>query len=244
MEEKLKQAISLLDTPIENASIGIQKEKILHKIVKYYISQDPSNHEVKIGKYFADVMVDNNIFEIQTQGFDKLRKKLDSMLLTNQVTIVYPTCRVKQIYSINEYGEYVKKSKSPKKGTPFQILVEMYKIRSYLNNPNLTFKILYLDMDEFREIVPKKHIKSKGYVRYKQIPTNFIKEYNLKEISDYLDILNEFSCPNEFTTNDFSKCFKISKSKSSSAILVLEKVGVVNLKAKLGRKNLWEIKKV
>lgn len=162
MQERLNHAITLLDTPIENVSIGIQKEKVLHKIIKYYLNDDPSYHEIKIGNNYVDVVNDGIIYEVQTQNFNLLRRKLDTLLKSNKVVIVYPACRIKQIYSINEYGEYIKQAKSPKKGTPFQILVEMYKIRDYLTNPNLSFKVLYLDIDEYREVVPKKHYRSKG----------------------------------------------------------------------------------
>lgn len=243
MQERLNHAISLLDTPIENVSIGIQKEKILHKIIKYYINADPSCHEIKIGNNYADVVTDGIIYEIQTQNFNLLRKKLDTLLKQNQVVIVYPACRIKQIYSINEYGEYIKQAKSPKKGTPFQILVEMYKIRDYLTHPNLSFKVLYLDMDEYREVVPKKHYRSKGYIRYKQVPTNIVEEYNLKTSDDYIDIFNTYNCPTSFTTTDFSKCFKISTSKASNAIKSLETLDIVVFKEKIGRKKLWAIKK-
>lgn len=243
MQEKLNQAIALLSTPLENISIGIQKEKILHKIIKYYLISDPKCHEVKIGKIYADVVIDNHIYEIQTQNFNMLRKKLDYLLPNYKVTIVYPTCHVKQIYNINEQGELLKTSKSPKKGTPFQVLIEMYKIRSYLSHPNLSFKILYLDIDEFREITPKKHYHAKGYVRFKQVPTKIINEYNLITFDDYLHIFEEYAFLNEFTTLSFSKCFKVSKAKASPAILALESLGIVEESGKEGRKKLWKIKK-
>ncbi len=243
MQERLNMAINSLDIPLENISIGIQKEKVLHKIIKYYLSLDPLCHEIKIGKNYIDVVVDDKLYEVQTQNFNKLRAKLDNLLQAHKLTIVYPCCRYKQIYNINEQGEYIKMHKSPKKGTPFQILVEMYKIRSYLNNPNLSFQILYIDMDEYREIVPKKHYRSKGYIRYKQFPVTIVNEYNLNCDQDYIKILKEFACPEEFTTTEFSRCFKISRAKSSSAVLVLASLGVVELLGKRGRSNLWKIKK-
>lgn len=243
MQERLNHAITLLDTPIENVSIGIQKEKVLHKIIKYYLNDDPSYHEIKIGNNYVDVVNDGIIYEVQTQNFNLLRRKLDTLLKSNKVVIVYPACRIKQIYSINEYGEYIKQAKSPKKGTPFQILVEMYKIRDYLTNPNLSFKVLYLDIDEYREVVPKKHYRSKGYIRYKQVPTNIVEEYDLKTQDDYINIFNSFNCPSTFTRNDFSKYFKISISKSSNAIKTLETLDIVTFYEKQGRKKVWTIKK-
>ena len=83
--------------------IGIQKEKILHKTMKYYICSDDNKHEVKINKlsrgvFYADVFENNVIYEIQTSNFNKLRKKLDCFLTNYVVTIVYPLAHRKIIY--------------------------------------------------------------------------------------------------------------------------------------------------
>ena len=55
--------------------IGIQKEKILHKTLKYYLCPDDTKHEIKItkenkGVLYADILLDNVIYEIQTRSFN------------------------------------------------------------------------------------------------------------------------------------------------------------------------------
>lgn len=237
---KLEKSIALVESPLENISIGIQKEKILHKIMKYYIEPNNSFHEIKVENLYADIKVDNHIYEIQTQNFNMLRNKLTLFLKNYQVTIVYPTSRNKIIYSIDENGELLKTQKSPKKGTPFQVLVELYKIKTYLNNPNLDIKVIYMDIDEYRTVVPKKHYRSKGYIRYKQVPSNIVEEYEFKTKVDYLNILNSYLSKDEFTVSDFSKTFKLSYNKASSALQVLKELGVVIIGKKIGRKNIWQ----
>lgn len=241
-KEKFTQAIKLANNEAINISIGIQKEKILHKIIKYYLSNDPINHEIKIGRMYADVFVNNTIYEIQTQHFNALRNKLDKFLENNKVVIVYPTFRNKIIHSITDQGEYVKTTKSPKKGTPFQLFVELYKITSYLNHPNLSFKILYLDMEEYRTITPKKHYRSQGYIKYMQVPTELIKEYNLNSSDDYINLFKEYDFLEPFTSTDFSKKMKISYNKSTAAIRALKSLGIIDSSAKEGRKNVWNVK--
>ena len=240
--KKFKDAIDLSNGEIVNTSIGIQKEKILHKIIKYYLSDNPNNHEIKIGRMFADVVVDDVIYEIQTQHFNALRNKLDKFLETNRVVIVYPTFRNKIIHSITDKGEYIKTSKSPKKGTPFSLFVELYKISSFLNHPNLTFKILYLDIEEYRTIVPKKHYKSQGYEKYMQVPLELIFEYNLNELQDFIQLFKEYNLMNSFTASDFSKVTKLSYNKSTAAIRSLNKLGIIENVGKKDRKNLWNVK--
>lgn len=240
--DKLQKAISQVSERIENISIGIQKEKILHKILKYYIEPNNKFHEIKVGNLYADVLVNNHIYEIQTQNFNMLRKKLTLFLNDYHVTIVYPTSRIKKIYSINENGEFLREQKSPKKGTVFQVLVELYKIKSFINHPNLDIKVIYMDIDEYRTVVPKIHYRSKGYVRFKQVPNYIVKEYDLKNSTDYLKILTSEMDKKLFTVNDFSKTFKLSYNKASSAIQVLKELNIIEIEKKEGRKNIWKIK--
>lgn len=241
-EQQLQLAIGKVNDQVQNISIGIQKEKILHKIMKYYIDGNNEHHEIKVGRMYADVKVDNHIYEIQTQNFNMLRRKLDIFLQDYQVTIVYPTSRFKMLYTIDENGELLKTTKSTKKGTPFSVLPELYKIKTYLDHPNLDIKVIYLDIDEYRTETPKKHYRSKGYERYKQVPLTLVKEIDLKTKKDYLTLLDEYNINHTFTINDFSKATKLSYNKSSSALQVLKFLNVIELAGKIGRKNLWKYK--
>lgn len=241
-QDKLIQAISICDKMMPKETIGVQQEKILHKIIKYLLTTNEEEHEIKIGRMYVDVMIDNNIYEIQTRNFNALRHKLDVLLDNYNVTIIYPTSRVKEIYLLNEYGELIKKSKSPKKGTPFQLLVEQYKITSYLNHPNLHFKVLFFDMDEYRTEVPKKHYKSQGYERLKQVPSELIKIYDLNTYDDYYEVFKEYNFTSDFTVMEFSKKFKMSYNKASSAIRSLSTLGIIEVAKKDGKKNVWTLK--
>lgn len=244
MEAKFQEAIIKVNTKEVNFSIGIQNEKILHKIIKYYINSNPNEHEVKIKNLFVDVVVGDHLYEIQTANFNNLRQKLNILLPNYLVTIVYPVSHKKTIYNLNEQGELLNIKISPKIKTPLEILIEMYKIKSFVNHPNLSFKVIYLDMDEYRTQVEKKHFRSKGYVRLKQVPTILIKEYDLKNQNDYFKIFSEFAFPNQFTTKTFSKYFKISTSKAANAISVLKALNIVELIGREGRRNLWQQKNI
>lgn len=241
MNERLEAALKQTNYTENPEIIGVQKEKILHRTIKYYLSNSEMTHEVKVDKMFVDVMINNHVYEIQTQNFNAIRNKLDKLLPNYVVTIVYPAARIKQLYSINEAGELIKEQKSPKKGTPFSILVEMYKIKSYLNNQSLDFKILYFDMDEYRTIVPKRHFRSRGYQRFKQVPTNLVAEINLESKADYINLLNSYNLMTEFTVKDFAKMSKLSQAKASTAVNVLASLGVIENIGKVGRANLWKI---
>lgn len=241
MNSKLSNVKEYLNKTTSSASsIGTEKEKTLHKIIKYYITLDESHHEVSVDKKIVDVFINNKIYEIQTQGFDKLRNKLDTLLKNHKVVVVYPIPYIKYIYLINELGEIISYRKSPKKGTPLEIFKELYKIKSYLNNKNLSFKIIMFNSEEYRDKVVKKHIKSKGYKRNDQIVSNIVEEYNINSVNQFVKLLNEFNLPTEFTTYDIIKATKVSKKVSSLTVNILLYLGAIE---KIGIKNRYSVYK-
>ena len=145
--EKAKQYVKISNTI--SSSIGTKQEKTLHQTIKYYLTLDEAKHEISVDKKIVDVLIDDEIFEIQTQGFDKLRTKLDVLLPNHKLTVVYPVPYIKNIYLINEQGKIINNRKSPKKGSPLEIFKELYKIKSYLKNDNLNFKIIMFNSEPF-----------------------------------------------------------------------------------------------
>lgn len=212
--------------------IGIQKEKILHKTLKYYISNDDTHHEIKIKKsnkgiLYADVLVDNNIYEIQTRSFNNLRNKLTEFLQDYKVTIVYPLAHKKNLYKIEPTGEVIGPKKSPKTGKIFDVFKELYKIKSYLPHSNLSIKVLFLEIDEYRCVVEKKHSRSSGYIREVQIPKQIFKEVDLFDKNTYLELLSEYNLDEEFTSSSFAKATKIRKNLSTVVLNILTYLNVV-----------------
>ena len=106
----------------EMNGIGTLGEKTLHSVLKSYCSSDIDKQEIKIGKYIADIVDDRGIIEIQTRGFEKLRKKLKEFLKISTVTIVYPIPKVKWIIWIEgSSGKTTKRRRSPKTGSQYEI---------------------------------------------------------------------------------------------------------------------------
>lgn len=89
--------------------------KTVHAVLKRFYEPDPEHQEIPVENFVADILRDGEIIEIQTRGFNKLRRKLDTFLKYYPVTIVYPIIHTKWLYWINEEtGELSPKRKSPK----------------------------------------------------------------------------------------------------------------------------------
>lgn len=229
-KEKIKSTNSLKE------SIGTKQEKTLHQTIKYYLTLDEQNHEVKVDRKIVDIYMDNRIYEIQTQGFDKMRDKLDVLLPNHNLTIVFPIAHIKTIYMIDENGEVKSIRKSPKKQTAFEIFKELYKIKPYLKNENLHFKIILFLSEEFRDVVKKKHVRSKGYKRSDQFVCDIVGEYDIINKNDFNQLLDNINLPLEFTTADIKKLTKVSVKTSA---LVLNILLYLDLVEKIGTRNRY-----
>ena len=171
-EEKfLKASQKIVNHHREKNKIGTLGEKTLHAVLKNYFEPDETKQEIRVGSYYADIFDGEEIIEIQTRQFNKLREKLSVFLKEYPVTIVYPVPGEKHLYWLDqESGELSRGRLSPKKGTPYEICAELYKIKNYLRNPNLHFHILILEVDEYRFLNGWSKDRKRGSSRCDRIP--------------------------------------------------------------------------
>ena len=116
--------------------IGTLSEKTLHAALKAYYEPDDESREVALGGFVADIVGEEGIIEIQTRSFERLRGKLEAFLEAARVTVVYPVAVERQLRWIDpETGEVLPPRGSTKKGIPFDVLPELYKIKPLLTHP-------------------------------------------------------------------------------------------------------------
>jgi hypothetical protein len=215
--------------------IGTLGEKTVHSVLKYYLSPELLNHEIKVGGFVADICTGNEIIEIQTRNFDKLRRKLQTFLTFAPVTIVYPIPNTKWIRWINpQTGEISPRRKSPKTGKPYSIFPELYKIKEYLINPNLKLKILMIDLEEYRLLNGWSEDRKRGSTRSDRIPTDLVEEYIIDGKEGYKQLI-PVQLEEAFTVKDYKKASGISLKASQIALHVLNYVGAIEKIGKNGR---------
>lgn len=240
-EKRFTKACELVigrDKP-ENG-IGTYGEKTLHMVLKNYLEPDNSFHEIPVGSFIADIFNNGEITEIQTRDFNKLRKKLDFFLNDYAVTVVYPVPGLKWLVWIDpETGETTKKRRSAKRGTGREIFAELYKIKHLLTRQNLCFKILLLELEEYRYLNGWSRDKKRGSSRYDRIPVGIIDSISISCLKDY-SLLIPDSLDTEFTSADFKAASGLNLSNSQTALNVLHSVGAVVKKGKRSRSILYE----
>lgn len=222
--------------------IGTLREKTVHSVLKYYYAPNPNYHEIKIGDYVADICVDGEIFEIQTRSFNVMRNKLDYFLKHYDVTIIYPVPYTKWISWLDmETGELSAKRKSPKKGTIYNIIPELYKIKMFIHNPNLHFIIPLINVEEIRYLNGWSRNKKRGSSRMDGTPTEIVEEYRIDSFNDYLQFIPD-EIPDKFTSKDLSKIAKIPQNRASTLLNILLETDIIKRTGKQGNSYIYQRK--
>lgn len=222
--------------------IGMQKERTVHSVLKFYLEPDEDQHEIPVGSFIADIYheVPEEVIEIQTGSFGPLRRKLDAFLPELPVTIVYPIPWHKWVFwSDPETGEVSPGHKSPKTGQLYAILPELYRISGFLNHPRLSFLPILLDVEEYRILDGWSRDKKRGAHRLDRVPIAIGPSALLREIADFARILPDL--PHPFTAKDFLKATHFSPRAASYALCALKTLGTVQQCGKEGRTYLYTI---
>lgn len=222
--------------------IGMQKEKTLHAIFKNYEDSDADHQEIPVvGNYIADIFNGSEIIEIQNGNFGKMRDKLRVCLQQYPVRIVYPIPHCKWITWIDPVtGEQRNRRRSPRKGTIYDAVPELFKIRPYLQDPHLTIDLYLTDMEEYRLQDGWGRNGKRGSHRFDRIPTNIVHELRISDKRDYLAFVPP-DLPEPFTAAQMAAAAGQRGKAFSDTALLLTELGILNRVGKRGHAYLYRI---
>jgi len=230
----------VLDCEISQQGVGTLQEKTIHAVLKHYYAPDKAAHEQKVEGFVADILQGNEIIEIQTRNFNVLRRKLDAFLPKHPVRIVYPVCHKKWLRWINtENGEVSAPRKSPKTGNAHAVFPELYKIKMYLEDPNLSICVILIDVEEYRLLNGWSNDKKRGSRRNDGIPTDLYDEILLKTQEDYRKLIPK-DIKEPFSTADYKKAAGVSARNAGIELNILHHIGAVCRVGKKGNAYLYQ----
>ncbi|MCR5032668.1 MAG: hypothetical protein K6A92_07390 [Lachnospiraceae bacterium] len=244
--ERFDQAIkTALSRDGERTGIGMLSEKLMHITVKNFYCSDPAHQEIKIGSHVADICVEDSIIEVQNGNFNKLRDKLEDFLENYYVTIAYPIPATKILTWVDpETGEITSSRKTGKKGSVMDAMRELYRIKRYLIDENLSVELLFVDLEEIRFQDGYARDRKKGSHRMERIPKGLNRVVSFHTIDDYAQLLPDPSLlPSPFTSADYRKAWKTTERNASIALLMLTQFGILERTGKKGNAYLYEIAK-
>jgi len=224
--------------PLVGDSIGIYKEKRLHRVLKKYITDSMTSYETPIGKYVADIFEDGHITEIQTRCLYRLLPKLRYYMdhTDFSVTVVYPIIRNKYLIRIDkDTGEILRKRMSGAHGSLWELLPELYGLWELLPNERITIKVIMLDAEEYRYSEAIRYRKE-GKYDSELFPTELILERDFSDRGDFAEFLSEAA--QSFGAAEYSKISGLRGRDLYSALNFLCAIGLLS-REKLGNRYLY-----
>ena len=242
MRERFHNALISVTSDRDRPTIGTLSEKTIHAVIKNYIESDEDKQEIPIGTHVADIYTGDHIYEIQTKNLKRLGEKLTEFLPIYKVTVVHPVIRKRKIYWIDPAtGEMTNPRRtSPKVGSIEFAIREVYGIKDYINDPNLSVRLVVIDADEFRI----KNGYGKDNKKYgtwlDKVPTDIIDDITFECPEDYLQLLPA-DIPEEFTVSEAAR-LGMKRDEASLIIAFLSKINVIEKIGKKGRSFLYRLK--
>ncbi len=217
----------------KRSGIGTQGERMLHAILKEYLSPDPATQEQKVGRYIADIQIGDRILEVQTRRFDRLIPKLRTYLETYDVTVVYPIAHIKTLSWLDPVtGDLSQPRKSPKKGKLQDVLYEVFYLREFLHHPHFHIRVILCDMEEFRIQSGVGKDRKRHAPRAERIPLRLVEDVLFSDAASYATLLPDWE---EYTVPRLVKEWKMYPTLANRAIRVWRELGILQEAGKVGR---------
>ena len=225
-----------------HGSVGTQNEKLIHATLKNYYAPYSDEQEIKIGSFFADAVSEDGIFEIQTKALYRLKEKLRTFLEYSRVTVVHPVIgEYRTLFISEDSGEIVDETPLRKQYSKLNIFEELYSIREFLNDENLSIILVRLKTEKrvyFRgELPDMRNRNARKKVRTERLPLELCGETVLECKADYAQFLPD-ELPAEFTKKEFAAA--VGESAGSLRLEVLRTVGVIEKTGKRGNGFLYK----
>lgn len=218
---------------------GTLREKTVHAVMKLYYEPNEDYHEVPIEGYIADIYTGERIIEIQNGNFNKLRPKLEVFLPLYPVTVVLPIPHYKWvIWMDEETGELSKKHRSPVIGSVYHAFPELYRIKQYLDHPNLSFAFPLIDIDEYRLLNGWSKNRKRGSSRYDRMPLALFDEVLIEQKEDFIRLI-PYELEGDFTVKEFAKASGIHRDLASTTVSLLTHMNLLVRAGKRGREYLY-----
>ena len=216
-------------------SIGTANETSLHAAVKNHIDPDPAHQEVRLGVHIADVFNENGVFEIQTRGFYKLRRKVEQLLAFAPVTVVYPAAAEKRIWWIDpETGDCTGGRKGSRPATRFTLWHELPAFGDLFGSPDFSVRMLLLQIDEYRMLDGFGPRKKHRATHVDRVLREIRDDFTVCVPGD-LGALIPAGLEEPFLSRDFARAARIPLSDAQGALTMLYRHGLVRRSPHGGR---------
>lgn len=215
------------------------QESSLHAALKDLYTQPGCHQEVLVDGFLIDVVQGETLIEIQTRNFTAIRPKLAVLLERHPVRLVHPIAREKWIVRLPaDSSDPLDRRKSPRRGRPEHLFVELVRIPHLVSHPNLTLEVLLTQEEEVRRDDGQGSWRRKGWSIADRRLLQVIERIELRTPEDFLRFLPP-DLPQPFTSKDFAKAVGVPRYLAQKAAYCLRAMGLLEVAGKRSQSLLY-----
>ena len=212
----------------------------LHSQIKEWYRKEEDKLEAKLGNYVIDIIRKKLLIEIQTGNFSSIKNKLDHLLLTYQVRLVYPISKQKWIVHNSKSGRIIRRRKSPKKGKLIDLFYELVHFPFFIINSNFSIEVLLIEEEEFRLNDGKGSWRRRGVSITDRKLLKVFNRVVFRNSQDFLEVLPK-DLEKYFSNKILAQHIGISVNLSQKITYCLRKMGVISVIGKKGSELVFQV---
>lgn len=214
-------------------------EGSLHAALKarYAAAVAGARVEAAVDGFVVDVVGPDELVEIQTASFASARRKLERLVATHHVVLVYPIPIEKWLVRVDGDGGILSRRRSPKRGLGLDLFDELVRIPGLIADPNFRIELALIAEEEIRGPVPEgaRYRYPRTWWRVDRRLLDVLETRRIDTPTDLCDLLPT-GLPEPFTTADIVAASGRSKRLAMRAVYCLERTGGITRHARDGRR--------
>lgn len=231
--------------PSKWPGINLSNEGTLHANIKEWYSLPGDRFEEKVDGYIVDLVREGPgnellLIEIQTGNFPAIRRKLQVLLQSRKVRVVYPVAQEKFIVKLDGSGRAASIRKSPKTGHVLELFNELVRMPDIINHENFSLEVLMVKVEETRCADGKGSWRRRGVSIKDRRLLEVFERHQFNTSADFITFLpGNLPCP--FSNKNLAHSMGQSIHMARKVSYCLKKMGLIRQVGKKGNEMLFEI---
>lgn len=227
------------DMPVVNVShFTTFREGSLHAALKarYAAAIPEARIEAAVDGHVVDVAGPTELVEIQTGSFGSASRKLERLVESHRVVLVYPIPVERWLVSVDGDGQVLGRRRSPKRGLALDLFDELVNLPALIAHPNFRIELALISEEEVRGPIPE-GVRHRYPRRWRRVDRRLLDVIETRRVGTPADLLGLLpgGLPDPFTTADIVAATGRSKRLAMRAVYCLERSGAVERLPRQGR---------
>jgi hypothetical protein len=192
--------------------------------------------EASVDGFVVDVAGQDELVEIQTASFASCRRKLERLVESHRVVLVYPIPIEKWLVVVDADGVILRRRRSPRRGIALDLFDELVSIPGLIAHPSFRIELAFTCEEEIRGPIPEsaKYRYPRAWWRLDRRLVEVVETRRIDTPADLLGLVPS-GLPEPFTTADIVAATGRSKRLAMRTAYCLERSGAVARLARRGR---------